>query len=153
MRSLKGLDVALGNVVEVINDNVQSFSEQISEVIEELQCEQRTSKMLNLIATRLKEEISDCRVETAKANIVGDQTKHDLVVALNSLNINKQDLLEDETALEKIVSSMKTRKSKQAIKLSLLNSITVEGEQSVMKIQQSLLASSPVAANVRKKSV
>jgi len=145
--SMKGLDMALMNDSEAVKDTVQSLSQQTIDVLEDLLCEQRTAKMQGHMMTRLREEISDCRVETAKATVFAEQAKHDFLLASNSLQSNRQDLLEDEAAFDKLLASMKTKKEHRDLKLSMLNSISVEGETSVMKLQQSLFAASPVVAH------
>ena len=148
VNSLKGLDEAIINDTEVVRDNVQSVAYQVSVVLEDLQSEQRTAKMQNYMINRLKEEISECRVETAKITVLADQAKHDYLVVSNSLQNNKQDLLEDEIALEKLHQSIKSKREQREVKLSMLNSITIEGENSVAKLQHSLFANSPVQSQV-----
>lgn len=138
---------------EVVKDNVQTVMQQVSEVLDELQCEQRSFKMQTHMIDRIKEEISDCRVEMAKATVLADQAKHDYGLVLNSLQSNKQDLLEDEKALEKLMTSMKLKNEQREIKLNMLNSISIEGENSVAKIHNSLFANSPVQPVVRSKTI
>jgi len=146
---MKGLDIALTNDTETVNDTVQSLSQQTIDVLEEILCEQRTAKMQSHIMARLREEISDCRVETAKATVFAEQAKHDFLLTSNSLQSNRQDLLEDEAAFDKLLLSMKSKKEHRDLKLSMLNSISLEGEASVIKLQQSLFPTSPVPAHVR----
>lgn len=138
------MDEAAEYDTEIVKDNVQSVMLQVTEVLDELQCEQRSFKMQTHMIDRIKAEISDCRVEMAKATVLADQAKHDYGLVLSSVQSNKQDLLEDEKCLEKLLASMKQKNEQREIKLNMLHSISIEGENSVAKIQSVLFANSPV---------
>lgn len=149
VHNLKELDEAAVFDTEVVKDNVQTVLQQVTEVLDELQCEQRSFKMQTHMVDRIKQEISDCRVEMAKATLLADQTKHDYGSVLSSLQSNKQDLVEDEKVLDKLLTSMRLKNEQREIKLNMLTSISIEGENSVAKIHNSLFANSPVQPVVR----
>lgn len=142
--SLVGVDKAINITQGEAKGNMQYLQEQTSEVLEELAAEQRTLKMQNLMIKRLDEEIGKCRIDTSKAVVNVEHLKHDLTLAENNLQVNRQYLIEQEGQLEKLNNTFNTRKDQRNNKINMLHSISVEGENSVTKLQHSLMETSQV---------
>jgi chromosome segregation ATPase len=136
--SLINVDRADVSTLESAKSVMKTLSDQTTEVLDDLAAEQRTFKMQSLMIKRLDTEISKCRVESSKALAVLDQAKHELSIAENTLQTNRQELLEQEAAFEKLQLTLKARKDQRENKMNMLNSISLEGESSVMKLQSSL---------------
>eukprot|EP01034_Spumella_vulgaris_P025047 gene25047-31457_t len=122
-----------------MQDIVNDLTERNSEVLEELAAEQRTIKMLSLMIKRYDAEIAQCRLDTAKAITHVEHAKHDLAVCEHSVQNNRQELLELELEHEKMQATVKQRQDQREGKISMLHTLSVEGEQSVARLQQSLM--------------
>jgi chromosome segregation ATPase len=142
--ALVGIDKSTSITQTGAKTQMNDLTEQTSVVLEDLAAEQRTIKMQNLMIKRLEEEIGKCRIDIAKSTSTLDHAKHDLSLAENNLQVNRQSLLEQEQALEKITNTLKTRKDQRENKIHMLHALSVEGEQSVAKLQQSLHENSKV---------
>lgn len=136
----KSTSVTQTNAKSLMDD----LAEQTTVVLEDLAAEQRTIKMQTLMIKRLDDEIGKCRLDIAKANVSLEHAKHDLTLAENNLQLNRQTLLEHENQLEKLNNTLKQRKDQRESKINMLHSLSVEGEQSVAKLQQSLNENSKV---------
>jgi chromosome segregation ATPase len=143
--ALVGVDKSTSITQTSSKTQMNDLTEQTSVVLEDLACEQRTIKMQNLMIKRLEEEIGKCRIDIAKSTSTLDHAKHDLSLAENNLQVNRQALLEQEQALEKITNTLKSRKDQRDNKIHMLHALSVEGEQSVVKLQQSLNENSKVS--------
>lgn len=127
-----------------VSQQAQLLNEQIKLTILELNEEQKTTKMLNLMIKRLDSEIGQCRIETGQLVIQADQAKHDANISHTSLVTLRQELLEEESKLIKINTTLKTRKEERVAKIQVLNQMSVDGENSVVRMQQSLYENSKV---------
>jgi chromosome segregation ATPase len=123
---------------------LNTLRQQTSEILLQLTEEQRTSKMLTLMIKRLDDEIGQCRMEIAQLTVQSDQAKHDAAVTQGSLIALRQELLEQENHLAKINSTLKTRKEERSNKINVLQTMSVEGGSSFMRIQQTLHDNSKV---------
>ena len=143
--SLVGVDRATSSTQQFAKGAMNDLTEQTAQVLDDLAAEQRTIKMQTLMIKRLDEEIGKCRIDIAKANVGVEHAKHDMQLAENNLQINRQYLLEQENQLEKLNQTLKSRKDQRENKISMLHSLSVEGEQSVAKLQHSLMESTRVS--------
>jgi chromosome segregation ATPase len=142
--ALVGVDKSTNQTQTSAKSQMGDLTEQTTIVLEDLAAEQRTIKMQNLMIKRLDDEISKCRIEIAKANVTLDHAKHDLSLAENNLQVNRQSLLEQESQLEKLQNTLRQRKDQRESKIQMLHHLSVEGEQSVAKLQMSLNENSKV---------
>eukprot|EP01038_Epipyxis_sp_PR26KG_P006660 gene6660-9141_t len=137
-RALKDLQQATSTSVESVKSTVDVYSQQIAEINDDFQAEQRTIKMQTLMIRRLESEITAVRVETSKAFIGVEQAKHDYNIVDQNLVGARQELLDEEGAYEKLIANVKLRKEQREGKINMLHSIAVDGEQSITRLQQSL---------------
>lgn len=142
--ALTGVDRATTATLKEAKTNMNDLTEQTAQVLDDLAAEQRTIKMQTLMIKRLDEEIGKCRVDTSKAMIAVEAAKHDLGLAENSMQVNRQYLLEQESQLEKLQQTLKMRKDQRDSKITMLHQLSIDGENSVTKLQTSLLESSRV---------
>jgi chromosome segregation ATPase len=142
--ALVGVDKSTNQTQTSAKSQMDDLTEQTTIVLEDLAAEQRTIKMQNLMIKRLDDEIGKCRIEIAKANVTLDHAKHDLSLAENNLQVNRQSLLEQESQLEKLQNTLRQRKDQRESKIQMLHHLSVEGEQSVAKLQMSLNENSKV---------
>jgi chromosome segregation ATPase len=148
VNSLVGVDKSTTITQKSAKSVMDELTEQTTTVLEELGAEQRTIKMQTVMIKRLDEEIGKCRIDIAKATVNLEHAKHDLSLAENNLQLNRQYLLEQETQFEKLQDTLKTRKDQRENKISMLQSISIEGEHSVTKLQQSLVDNTKVSMNI-----
>lgn len=142
LQSLAGVDKATNVTQKEVKSDMRELTDQTSQVLDDLAAEQRTIKMQSLMIKRLDEEIGKCRVDTSKAMINVENSKHDLQLAENSMQVNRQYLLEQEVQLEKLQQTLKQRKDQRDSKIHMLHNLSVEGEMSIAKLQTSLMESS-----------
>ncbi len=142
--SLMGVDVATESTQSTAKCVMTELQEQTAQVLDDLAAEQRTIKMQALMIKRLDDEIGRCRLDIAKANIAVEHAKHDMGLAENNMQINRQYLLEQESQLEKLNGALKQRKDQRDSKMHMLHSLSVEGEASVAKLQSSLMETARV---------
>lgn len=126
-------------------NSISELQEQIAQVLEDLAAEQRTIKMQTLMMKRLDEEIDKCRLDTSKALVNVEQVKHEVAIVESNLHLNRQYLLEEEMQLDKLQNTLKSRKDQREGKINMLHFLSMEGENSVAKLQQSLVESSRVS--------
>lgn len=143
--SLVGVDKSTTMTQTQAKSVMDELTEQTSVVLDDLAAEQRTIKMQTLMIKRLEEEIGKCRIDIAKANVTLEHAKHDLSLAESNLQVNRQSLLEQENQFEKLTNTLKSRKDQRDNKINMLHSISIEGENSVAKLQQSLNENSKVS--------
>lgn len=143
--SLAGVDRATNSTQQFAKGAMNDLTEQTAQVLDDLAAEQRTIKMQTLMIKRLDEEIGKCRIDISKANIGVEHAKHDMQLAENNLQINRQYLVEQENQLEKLNQTLKSRKDQRENKIHMLHSLSVEGEQSVAKLQHSLMETTRVS--------
>ena len=124
---------------------LNTLRQQTSEIVLQLTEEQRTAKMLTLMIKRLDNEIGLCRMEIAQLTIQAEQAKHDASVTQGSLVALRQELVEQENQLAKINSTLKARKEERANKINILQTMSVEGGNSFVRIQQTLHDNSKVS--------
>lgn len=144
--SLVGVDVATESTQYSAKGVMTDLQDQTAQVLDDLAAEQRTIKMQTLMIKRLDDEIGKCRLDIAKANIAVEHAKHDMGLAENNMQINRQYLLEQESQLEKLNAALKQRKDQRDNKMHMLHSLSVEGEASVAKLQSSLLDTTRVSS-------
>jgi hypothetical protein len=136
------------NATHMTSSGVEELKKELEEqalaVIEEYDAEQRTIKMQNLMIKRLEKEITECRIDTAKATILVDHAKHDVGVTENTLQAARQEVIELEMQLEKLQATLKTRKDQREQKLGVLVALSQEGENSVARLQTSMSENSRV---------
>jgi chromosome segregation ATPase len=137
--SLQGVDKSSLANNFAMQDIVNDLTERNSEVLTELAAEQRTIKMLSLMIKRYDAEIAQCRLDTAKANTHVEHAKHDLLVTEHSAQNHRQELLELEMEHEKMQSTVKQRQDQREGKITMLHTLSAEGEQSVTRLQHSLM--------------
>lgn len=142
LQSLAGVDKATNVTQKEVKSAMRELTDQTAQVLDDLAAEQRTIKMQSLMIKRLDEEIGKCRVDTSKAMINVENAKHDLQLAENSMQVNRQYLLEQEAQLEKLQQTLKQRKDQRDSKINMLHNLSVEGEMSIAKLQTSLMESS-----------
>jgi chromosome segregation ATPase len=136
--TLTGVEKAdLSNSAEA-QDTAQQLHQQAATVLEDFAAEQRTIKMLTLMIKRLEKEINQCRMDTAKATVTVDHAKHDVVVGEGNLLSNRQELAEQEGQLDKLTATLKTRKEDGNQMINMLRTLSVDGENSVARIQHSI---------------
>jgi chromosome segregation ATPase len=143
--SLQGVDKSSLANNFAMQDVVNDLAERNSEVLTELAAEQRTIKMLSLMIKRYDAEIAQCRLDTAKANTHVEHAKHDLTVCEHSAQNHRQELLELEMEHEKMQSTVKQRQDQREGKITMLHTLSAEGEQSVARLQQSLMETAKVS--------
>ena len=143
--SLQDVDSSVQNEAEILEENIKLLNIQNEEAIIELLEEQRSIKMQRHMIKRLNEEITLTKIETNKAVTVSEQTKHDLEIVANSILMSKQELIEEELVLEKLLNTMKARKEQRDGKINVLHHISIEAENSIIKLQTSLLDNSVTA--------
>lgn len=141
-QSLVGVDKATNVTQKEAKTAMRELTDQTAQVLDDLAAEQRTIKMQTLMIKRLDEEIGKCRVDASRAMISVETAKHDLQLAENSMQVNRQYLLEQEAQLDKLQQTLKQRKDQRESKINMLHNLSVEGEMSIMKLQTSLMESS-----------
>jgi hypothetical protein len=141
-QSLVGVDRATNITQKEAKSVMRDLTDQTAQVLDDLAAEQRTIKMQTLMIKRLDEEIGKCRVDASKAMINVETAQHDLQLAENSMHVNRQYLLEQETQLEKLQQTLRQRKDQRDGKINMLHNLSVESEVPIARLQMSLMESS-----------
>ena len=147
--ALVGVEKASVTTVADVQEVTQSLEEQANIVLEEYDAEQRTIKMLMLMIKRLDKEISQCRIDTAKAVVMVEHAKHDVVITDAALQVSRQELSDQDAQLDKLNATLKSRKEQREQKINMLHSLSVDGENSVARLQNSIMENSRVSQGWR----
>lgn len=147
-KDIAAVEVKISNLTEVdrassmnnytMQEVVNNLTDRNAEVLEELAAEQRTVKMLTLMVKRYDAEIAQCRLDTVKATTQVEHAKHDLTVCEQNAQNARQELLEQEIQLTKLEATVKARRDQREGKKSMLHNLSVDGENSVARLQQTL---------------
>ncbi|RYG69818.1 hypothetical protein EON64_01770 [archaeon] len=147
--SLVNVDLADTSDAHSARAVMQRLQDTTAEVLDDLAAEQRTLKMQTLMIKRLDNEIGKCRMDISKALVALEHAKHDMTVSEGVLQANRQELIDQEAAYEKLQQTLKSRKDQRESKMGMLNSLSLEGESSVLKLQSSLNESARRSAAMR----
>jgi hypothetical protein len=142
--ALVGLDVATTTTQSSAKSRMNELQDQTAQVLDDLSAEQKTIKMQTLMIKRLDEEIGKCRLDISKADVAVEHAKHDMTLAESNMQINRQYLLEQESQLEKLNLSFKQRRDQRDSKIIMLHGMSMEGENSMTKLQHSLAENTKV---------
>lgn len=140
--TLQGVEKASQESLNTVQGSMDSLISQTDVVNEELAAEQRTIRMLTLLIKRLEGEIGQCRVDAAKTTVQLEHVRHDVTITDGNLATSRQELIEQEQQLDKLNTALSSRSDERERKLQMLHNISVDGEQSMVRLQQSLAAAS-----------
>lgn len=122
----------------VASNKLKSLNAELEETLEALAAEQRTLKMQNHMLTTLHEEIAECRIESGNIIFEIEKTNHEIGGVEGTLRLSKQELSEQEKNLAEITTTLKNRKEQREEKMGHLNSMVVDGEMSIAKLQNTV---------------
>lgn len=137
-QTLNNVEQATISTCADVDEQRRSLEDQAAIVLEEYEAEQRTIKMITHMLKRLDKEISQCRMDTAKAVVLVDHAKHDVAITEVSLQASRQEVADQEAQLEKLNSTLKARKDQREEKINMLHGLSQEGENSVARLQNSM---------------
>jgi hypothetical protein len=120
------------------SNKLKSLNSELEESLESLAAEQRTLKMQNHMLTTLHEEIAECRIESGNIIFEIEKTNHEVGGVEGTLRLSKQELSEQEKILTEITSTLKNRKEQREEKMGHLNSMVIDGEMSIAKLQNTI---------------
>lgn len=132
------------NSTTCVEEEGASIKAELKKVNGALEAEQRTHKMLTLIAKRLTEEITACRVATTQIEFDLDLKKHENVACNSTLLISRQELGAQEKQAADLAATVKARREERVTKMKQLRRVVNEGESSVKLVQAQTAATRPV---------
>ena len=139
IKTLEGLSAEVEKSGSAGQARIDSFNKAITDTAELVLAEQRTQKMLNHMASRLEQEISECRIEASKTTFKIDHVMHEMSGVDSTLKLSRLELNEQERTLHSLMNTLKSRREERTEKISLLHSIVQTGEQSMARLQQASL--------------
>ena len=143
-RTLCGVIHAGNSTSSGAQEVIKDLNSQLEVASENLHAEQNTNASLSLITNRLESEISKCQLEIHQTNFSLDHVKHDLKAKEVTLRISKQEYAEQQKQFDTLMKALKSRRGERKSKLNQLQSIILNGETSVARIQNSMMEASQV---------
>ena len=138
---LNGLKTFIDGSKKVTEEDECKISEMttlLEEFHGDLDAEQKTTKIMDKIWNTLKTEIMKLQVETRKCTDKLEASRHDYRIAASVLQGSSQEYQKKVKQLDDLKNTIKSREHTRVAKMNQLQSIVIEGEESVAKIQQSI---------------
>jgi len=139
---LDGLQNFIQGGTKVTGDGERKITEMrslLGEFNDDLLAEQKTSKIMNKIWDTLNTEVMNLQIDTRKYTDKLDSAKHDYRVASSVMQSYTHEYQKKFAELEELNNTIKSREIARNKKMNQLQSIVIEGEESVAKVQQSIL--------------
>jgi chromosome segregation ATPase len=122
-------------------NKIEQLNEDIAVVEDNIAAENRTKNVLIFMIKRLETEIIDCKSKSHYWTQQLQQAKAELSGIDGTLRLSKHELSSDERQVELLSKTVKGRTEQRLQKMNELQSLVVEGEASVLKIQQTFKGS------------
>ncbi len=139
--ALKELDDSAEVTRESYRVKIKELNTNISNVQENMEAEYRTRDALTFMTNRLKEEINACKVQTHELNHQLDFVRGEFHGIDATLRLSKQELIEEELKVQNLSKTVKERSEQRHEKMNELQSIVLEGEASIAKVQELMTVS------------
>lgn len=127
-------NVALDSTAAVQGEG-NNIQQQLNKVNASLESEQRTLKMLTLIAKRLNDEITEARVGTAAVEFELDIKKHENVATNSTLLLSRQEVAVQEKQASDLAATVKARREERLAKMKQLKGIVSDGDTAVETVK------------------
>ena len=136
-----GLQNLLSSGMNAQNSLIKKVSKlegQISKVNDIFDSELRTEKVLKHMKERLAKEIASCRIEIQKRSFTLEQLRSERISSENAIQSSKQEVDDLNRQLITLKSTAEARQQQRIAKINQLQDMLEEGEQSRIKMQESL---------------
>ena len=136
-----GLQNLLSSGMNAQNSLIKKVSKlegQISKVNNIYDSELRTEKVLKHMKERLFKEIAACRIEMQKRTFTLEQLRSERVGSANAIQSSKQEVDDLNRQLIALSRTAEARQQQRIAKINQLQDMLEEGEQSRLKMQESL---------------
>mmetsp|Transcript_10429 Transcript_10429/g.15869 ORF Transcript_10429/g.15869 Transcript_10429/m.15869 type:complete len:622 (-) Transcript_10429:279-2144(-) len=135
---LEGFMVTLEDNMAQHNQIIDKITSDIEEVEDNIQAEMRTRSMLTYLTSRLEQEIMDCKAQSHVLTQQLNQAKAEHTGLESTLRLSKHELVAEERHVEVLNKTIKSRTDQRAVKMQELQSMVMEGEQSIARVRRSL---------------
>lgn len=138
LKTLQEIDQSVQSDTSSLDKSLQKQDDHAAQVKDDLAAEQRTVKMLQLIVSRLNEELEENKRDLGKASETIEQARNEQNSVANTLLLNKADLSVQEVLLDKLKVSKRNKQHERLSKAAMLDNMERDGEKAVRKVQAAL---------------
>jgi chromosome segregation ATPase len=126
----------------IIND----INDELKDVEDNIEAESRTKDMMSFVSNRLDAEIMDCKVKSHALTAAYTQLKSEYSGLESTLRLSRLELSGEERRVESLIKTVKDRSQQRQAKMSELQSMVMEGEDSITRVKMSMRATLDVSA-------
>jgi len=145
------LDNADAIVSGQTRNTIAEMNAELETVTENIEADQRTAKILNLIAERMGKEISTLQLDVNNLSFQLENAKSEAKASEVSLRLSRHEYDEKEKQFEGLMKTVKERRTMRKEKLAQIHSMVMEGENSVAKIHSTMIEGSQLSSITRMK--
>lgn len=138
IKALKVEELRVLSTREAARKDIAALNEQLLEVQDNMLAERRTHNVLSYMKIRLEEEIMQCRLKGHDITQQLDLARSEANGVESTLRLCKQELMEEEKLVDTLQKSVRSRGEQRRVKMGELQSIVMEGENSVARVQASM---------------
>mmetsp|Transcript_14047 Transcript_14047/g.21000 ORF Transcript_14047/g.21000 Transcript_14047/m.21000 type:complete len:617 (-) Transcript_14047:179-2029(-) len=135
---LEGFMVTQEENMSSHNRAIAGIESDLDAVEDSIQAEARTRSMLTYLSNRLEQDIMDCKAQSHVLTQQLNQAKAEYTGLESTLRLSKHELAAEERHVEVLTKTVKSRTDQRQQKMQELQSMVMEGKQSVERVRQSL---------------
>lgn len=136
--TLRGLEVALDDTRDSYRSKIKLLNDQLADVQENMDAENRTRNEMSYMIHRIEEEINQCKMQAHALNHQLDFVKGEFSNVDSTLRLSRQELIEEELKVQELAKTVQSRSEQRQTKIQELQSVILEGEMSILKVQESM---------------
>lgn len=117
---------------------ISGINDELRDVEENIEAENRTKQMMTFVSNRLDAEIMDCKVKSHALNATYAQLKSEYSGLESTLRLSRLELSGEERHVESLIKTVKDRSQQRQAKMGELQSMVMEGEESINRVRMSM---------------
>ena len=145
---LEGLVESQHQCGEKYQKIINTLTEELREVEENIEAEERTKGVMAFMRNRLDAEIMDCKVKSHALTATLTQLKSEYNGLESTLRLSKLELSGEEKHVDALQKTVRSRTEQRQAKMQELQSMVQEGECSIARVRMSMEGSLEVCMYV-----
>ena len=127
---------------------IDAIADELREVEENIEAEERTKSVMTFMRNRLDAEIMDCKVKSHALTATLTQLKSEYHGLQSTLRLSKLELSGEEKHVDALQKTVRSRTEQRQAKMQELQSMVKEGECSIARVRMSMEGSLEVCVNL-----
>ncbi|CAE7464324.1 unnamed protein product, partial [Symbiodinium microadriaticum] len=117
---------------------IDAISEDLREVEENTEAEERTKNMMAFMRNRLDSEIMECKIKSHSLTATCTQLRAEFNGLESTLRLSRLELSSEERHMESLLKTAKSRSEQGQAKMHELQVMVQEGEDSIARVKMSM---------------